>query len=290
MKYQFIKAHKIEYTVEEMCQVIGVSRSGYYAWEKRKPSQRKLENRYLSAKIEKIYAIGRQTYGLFTILKKLIADGFKCGKNRVYRLMRKLGISAKNKKKFKVTTNSKHDLPISENIINRDFTAEQPNTKWVGDITYIGTNEGWLYLAIVLDLHSRKIVGWSMDSRMTTDLITKAFLQAVWSRKPDAGLIFHSDRGSQYASKDFRKLLKNHKAISSMSRKGNCWDNAVAESFFHTLKCECVYRTKYKTRQEAKGSIFEYIEVFYNRVRRHSTLGYISPNEFESGNNMRKVA
>lgn len=289
MKYQFIESHKNEFMVGEMCLILGVSRSGYYSWLHRKPSIRELANRHLSSVIMAIYKKSRQTYGLFSILKELIVKGLQCGKNRLYRLMRKLGISAKNKKKFKATTDSKHTYPISPNLLNRHFDVDTPDTVWVSDLTYIWTNEGWLYLAIVLDLYSRKIVGWTMSHRMKTDLVSRAFMQAAWRRQPGSGLIFHSDRGSQYASHAFRKVLKKYKAISSMSRKGDCWDNAVAESFFHTLKCECVYRERYKTRQEAFSSIFEYIEVFYNRIRRHSTLGYISPDEFEK-NIMKMVA
>lgn len=195
--------------------------------------------------------------------------------------MKTNNIVSKVKKKFKATTNSRHSLPVAKNILNREFTVNSSNTHWVGDISYIWTKEGWLYLATVIDLYSRAVVGWSLQERMTTTLIEDALLMAIWRRKPRAGLIFHSDRGSQYASESFRKLLLLHQIISSMSRKGNCWDNAVAESFFKIIKTELTYHCDYVTREEARQSIFEYIEVFYNRKRLHSSIGYMAPMQFE---------
>lgn len=281
MKYEFIRKHRTEFRVARMCQVLEVSRSGYYSYWKRPPSRRAEENLVLSSAILRIHNASHRIYGLWQILNKLLAEGRRCGKNRLYGLMRKLGIRSKVKRKYKVTTHSKHKEPISENLLNRQFDWDEPDRAYVSDITYIRTQEGWMYLAVVLDLYSRRIVGWSLQPYLTTDLVEQAFLHAVWRRKPRPGLIFHSDRGVQYASKRFRKLLKKYGAISSMSRKGNCWDNAVAESFFHTLKCEWVYWSQYKSRAEAKSSIFEYIEIFYNRERGHSTLNYRSPAAFE---------
>jgi len=281
MKYEFIREHRNEFPVGKMCQVLEVSRSGYYSHLKWTPGQRCLENQALSTAIKEIHRESRGIFGLWQILKELLARGFRCGKNRVYRLMKKLGIRSKIKRKYKVTTDSKHKEPLSANLLNRHFHVDLPDRVYVSDITYIWTQEGWLYLAMVLDLYSRKIVGWALRPYLTTDLVEEAFLYAIRRRKPLPGFIFHSDRGIQYASKQFRKLLKKHGGISSMSRKGNCWDNAVAESFFHSLKCEWVYWESYKTRREARSSIFEYIEIFYNRKRRHSTLNYMSPDGFE---------
>jgi transposase InsO family protein len=281
MKYEFIRENKKDFPVGKMCQVLGVTRSGYNSHWKKRPSRRAEENQKLEKVILQIYEVSHRIFGLWRILKELIAKGFRCGKNRLCRLMRKLGIRSKIKRKYKVTTDSKHKEPIQPNLLNRNFTVSEPNRVWVGDITYIWTVEGWLYLAIVLDLHSRKVIGWSLKPYLTADLVIEAFLMAVWNRKPEPELIFHSDRGIQYACKRFQKLLKAYKAISSMSRKGNCWDNAVAESFFHSLKGEWTSFCNYLTRTEAMSSIFEYIEIFYNRARTHSTLDYFTPDAFE---------
>lgn len=281
MKYQFIHSHRGEFGLEKMCRTLGVSRSGYYSWLTRKPTCRSEENARLETEIQVIHEESRRTYGLIRLLKDLIVRGFRCGKNRLYRLMKKLGIFAKTRKKFKVTTHSKHNYPVSDNLLNRNFQADEPDRVWVSDITYLRTDEGWAYLCVILDLYSRKVVGWALSHRLTADLAIKALRQAVWNRRPGPGLVFHSDRGVQYACKRFRNLLKAFKMVSSMSRKGNCWDNAVSESFFHTLKCECVYWERYRTRKQALSSVFEYIEVFYNRKRRHSTLDYMAPEEFE---------
>lgn len=221
------------------------------------------------------------SYGSPRITKALNKQGVKCGKNRVARLMRDNGIFSKTKRKYKATTNSKHNYPVAENIINQEFNAEHPNQIWVADITYIPTDEGWLYLAAIEDLFHRKIVGWSMDSTMTRHLTLSALRQAVRRYKPAPGLIHHSDRGSQYASHEYRKALRNYQFVASMSRKGNCYDNACMESFFGTLKTELVYGNRFKTRAEARQAIFEYIEIFYNRIRLHSSLDYMSPLEYE---------
>ena len=278
MTYTFIREHVCEFTIEEMSRVLEVSRSGYYVWLKRKKSRREIENEELLKKIKAIFDKSRQTYGSPSIANELKG---KASKNRVARLMKLKGIRAKTKKKFKVTTHSKHNRPVSENLVKQNFSVTEPDKIWVSDITYISTVEGWLYLAIVLDLFSRKIVGWAMKERLTDELVIDAFDQACLNRRPDSGLIFHSDRGSQYASHDFLKKLKYRGFLSSMSGTGNCYDNAVAESFFHTLKTELVHFEYYRTREEAKSSIFEYIEGFYNQFRRHSTLDYMSPEAFE---------
>jgi transposase InsO family protein len=234
--------------------------------------------------IEDIHKASRGTYGSPRILAELKGLGFKCSKSRVERLMKKYGIRAKTRRKFRVTTDSKHSLPVAPNVLDRDFSPEKPNAAWGGDITYVWTKEGWLFLAVIIDLYSRQVVGWSMDERMTRELTLSALRMAINRRKPGQGLIHHTDRGSQYASADYRRLLKAHDMICSMSRKGNCWDNAPIESFFHTLKTECIYWEEFETREEARRKIFEWIEVFYNRQRRHSTLGNLSPVNFEIEN------
>ena len=225
--------------------------------------------------------MSRRTYGSPRITKELRENGVLCGKNRIARLMRLYGIYAKTKRRFKVTTHSNHNLPVAANLLKGQFQTDKPNKVWLSDITYIRTQEGWLYLSVILDLYNRQVVGWSMDERLTQDLVLQALQQALGRRKPDSGVVFHSDRGSQYAGHAFRNVLERHHFSQSMSATGNCYDNAVMESFFHTLKTEVVYFERYRTRAEARQSIFEYIEVFYNRIRRHSALGYLSPLEFE---------
>jgi len=231
--------------------------------------------------IKESHKNSRRAYGSPRIVEDLKDKGMKCGKNRVARLMKIHGIVGKAKKKFKATTNSNHALPVAENLLNQNFEAAKPNTVWLSDITYIATLEGWLYLVVIIDLFSRQIVGWGMSDRLTSEFVVKALYQAIGRRHPGSGCIFHSDRGIQYASTDFRDVLKSYGFIQSMSRKGNCYDNAVSESFFHTLKTEHVYDYRYETRAEARHSIFDYIEMFYNRQRRHSALGYRSPVSFE---------
>ncbi|WP_274428818.1 IS3 family transposase, partial [Desulfolucanica intricata] len=279
--YKFIYQHRFEFRVEKMCQVMRVSRSGYYAWIKRPENNRKIQNRKLLEKIRDVYKISRRTYGSPRITRALKKQGITCGKNRVARLMRDNGIVGKTKRKYKATTNSKHNFPVAENLVNQNFKADRPNKVWVADITYIPTDEGWLYLAAIEDLFQRKIVGWSMDSTMTRQLTLDALRQAVQRYKPSPGLIHHSDRGSQYASYEYQQALRDNQFVTSMSRKGNCYDNACMESFFGTLKTELIYGNRFKTRAEARQAIFEYIEVFYNRIRLHSSLGYMSPLEYE---------
>ena len=281
MKYWFMDQHRSVHGVQKMCRVIGASRSGYYRWKRQPQSKRQKENEKILMEIRESHKNSNRTYGSPRITEDLQAQGTKCSKNRVARLMKVHGIVAKTVKKFKATTDSKHNLPVAENLLKQNFAAAKPNTVWVSDITYVWTSEGWLYLAVILDLYSRQIVGWSMSERLTSDFVIKALYQAIGRRKPSTGCIFHSDRGVQYASIDFRAVLEGNGFIQSMSRKGNCYDNAVAESFFHTLKTEHVYDYRYETRSEATQSIFEYIEMFYNRCRRHSALGYRSPVSFE---------
>lgn len=264
-----------------MFSLMETSKSGYYEWLHRVPSKRQEANKELTEKIRLIHKESRETYGGNRIYADLRDQGVPCSKNRVVRLKRAAKIMAKTRRRFKVTTDSKHDLPISENVLNREFNVSAPNTHWGVDITYVPTQEGWLYLAVVIDLFSRKVIGWAMDGNMKTNLVKSALLMALKGRKIPGGLVHHSDRGSQYASYEYQSLLSSNLMISSMSRAGNCWDNAVVESFFHTLKTELIYHCKYKTREEAEQSIFEYIEVFYNRKRRHSTLGYQSPEKYE---------
>lgn len=282
MKYQFIEGHRDEFPVTRMCTVLQVSASGYYAWHKRPASQREQDNQKLVERIKAIHAESRETYGSPRIHAELIAQDIKCNKKRVERLMRVNDIRAKQHRRRRVkTTDSDHNLPVAPNVLNRQFQADAPNQKWVTDITYIPTDEGWLYLAVVLDLFARRVVGWSMASTLCTSLVENALLMAVADRHPEAGLIHHSDRGSQYASGEYQTLLNTHQMVISMSRTGNCYDNAPMESFFGTLKTELIHHRHYRTRSAARQDIFEYIEVFYNRKRRHSSVDYLSPVQYE---------
>jgi transposase InsO family protein len=261
-----------------MCLVLSISRSGYYGWKKHTISTRKKENQKLVDHINQVYRSNRQAYGSPRITKELNAQGISCGKNRIARLMSVNGIRAKTKRQYKITTRSRHRRPTVPNLL-KGCSIDTPNTAWVSDITYIRTHEGWLYLAVILDVFSRSIVGWSMGERLKDDLVIRAFLSAMGRRKPGASLIFHSDRGSQYASYRFRDLLTQYSITQSMSATGNCYNNAIAESFFATLKTELGH--SYASQSIARQSIFEYIEVFYNRIRRHSALNYVSPLEYE---------
>lgn len=265
-----------------MCEVFGVSPSAYYEWEREQVSARQRADAELLAQIRAIFAEFRGLYGATRIHDELCKKGVRVSRKRVARLMREHGIRAKTVRKYKPTTDSNHSLPVAPNLLNQCFCVTEPNTVWVSDITYIWTRQGWLYLAVIVDLYSRKVVGWSLSERMTADLVCNALDAAVLARRPPPGLIFHSDRGSQYASKAFRRRLWRYRMRQSMSRKGNCWDNAVAESFFATLKKELVRSRTFNTRIEARAEIFEYIEVFYNRRRGHSLLGYASPAAFEA--------
>ena len=288
MKYAFIEHHQATFTVTRMCDMMEVSCSAFYDWLKRPESAHSLEDRRLSEKVKKSHQKSRETYGARRIVKDLVEDDEVISRERVGRLMKQQNLESKSKRKFKATTNSKHNHPVAPNLLDRKFQVEQPDIVYVGDITYISTDEGWLYLAVLIDLYSRAVVGWAMSDRITAELANDALVMAVWKRKPNKGLMLHSDRGSQYASGLYQKTIKEHGFICSMSRKGNCWDNAPSESFFHTLKVELVHHRRYRTREAAKQDIFEYIEVFYNRQRRHSTIGYHTPLGYEQM--CRKVA
>jgi len=283
MKYQFIEDHHGEYPVSLMCKVLGVARSGYYAWRQAPQSAREMADLALLEQIKEIFEQSRQTYGSYRIFVALGKQGVRCSHKRVARLMRQAGLHAKTKRRFRpTTTDSNHNLPVTSNLLNQNFKAEKPNKIWLTDITYVPTAQGWLYLAVVLDLYSRRIVGWAMSESLHRQLVIDALQMAIAKRQPPPGLLHHSDRGSQYASHDYQTLLTKYKMVGSMSRKGNCYDNAPAESFFGTLKTELVFHQLYATRNEAKLDIFEYIEVFYNRIRYHSALGYQCPVNYEA--------
>ena len=281
MKYEFMQSYEEEFSIERMSEMLGISRSGYYSFAKRLPSQQQLDEERLVVKIKEIYEASRQTYGSPRIHAELKEQEEKCSRQRIAKLMKKAGIAAKMTKKFKVTTKVNPKAKSAPNLLEQNFTAAEPNQRWVADISYVWTLEGWLYVACVLDLFSRQIVGLAMQDRMKDDLVIAALEQALIHRNPLPGLVHHSDKGCQYTSHNFQKKLAQHNIIPSMSGVGNCYDNAAMESFFHTLKTEHVYFERYKTREEAKSSIFEYIEVFYNRQRRHSTLDYKTPLAFE---------
>jgi transposase InsO family protein len=261
--------------------MLKVSKSGYYDWLVRPESVRSYRNRQLLIQIRQVFLESRRTYGSPRLTDELKARGFICNKKRIARLMRHNGIRPKTVKKFRATTDSKHNLPVAPNLLKRQFTAVGPNLIWLSDITYVWTNEGWLYLAGVIDLYSRRVVGCAMSHHIDHDLTLSALHQALIRRRPQPGLLHHSDQGKQYASGDYQNLLSDHQMIGSMSRKGDCWDNAPMESFFATLKTELIYHERFITREEAQAKIFEYIEVFYNRKRRHSSLTGKSPVEFE---------
>jgi len=281
MKFQFIADHRQEFPVRRMCRVLGVSASGFYAWRQRRPSARKMANDKLLSQIKQVHAESRGTYGSPRVHAVLVQQGVTCGRHRLARLMQQQGLRAKGKRRYKRTTNAVHPYPIAANVLNQEFMAQAPNKKWVGDITYIPTGEGWLYLAAVMDLYSRRVVGWAMADHMKQELTVKALSMALSQCRPKPGLLHHTDRGCQYAATQYRALLHQHQIQVSMSRSGNCYDNAPMESFFATLKAELAHYGGYGTRQQARAEIFEYIEVFYNRRRRHSSLGYLSPLQFE---------
>jgi putative transposase len=284
MKYLFIEKNQPRYPVRRQCQALGVSRSGYSAWQARQKRPEDERLRALLEHIRRIHHTSRRTYGSPRICAELRAMGMECNHKRVARLMRLEGLYGRRKRHKVRTTDSQHPYPVAPNLLNREFEADAPNEKWVADITYIPTREGWLYLAVVMDLYSRKIIGWSMSAQITADLVENALRMALYERQPDPGLLHHSDRGVQYASEQVRLILAAHQITVSMSRTGNCYDNAAMESFFSSLKCEWVHHQDYKTRMEASRDIFDYIAGFYNNARRHSTLGYLSPSEFEAKN------
>lgn len=280
MRYAWIQKHKRLFPISVMCRLLNVSTSGYYDSLKRVPCSQQVRRRAITQAVAHSYFESNRIYGYRKVYED-VTETIACCQETVRRVMRNIGLYSRIRRKFIVTTDSDHVLSIAENLLDRDFTAAAPNRKWVADITYIPTKQGWLYLAVVLDLFSRRIVGWSMDDTIGSTLVQDALRMALLHRRPDAGLLHHSDRGVQYAAEGFQDLLDAHKIVCSMSRKGNCWDNAVAESFFGSLKNEWVQKKIYQTMEDAKKDIFNYIEVFYNRKRRHASLGYVSPAVYE---------
>jgi len=286
VKFAFIRAHLAGYPTDLACAVLEVSRSGYYAWLDRPASARQRRRRDLTAKVQAAHSESRRTYGSPRVCRALAAGGEKVSQNTVAKIMRDNGLRARTKRKFVPrTTDSAHNQPVAPNLLDRRFAPSRPDRAWACDITYIPTDEGWLYLAGVIDVGSRRIVGWSMADHMRTELVADAMEMALARRQPSPGLLHHSDRGVQYASDAYQGLLAGRQIAVSMSSKGDCWDNAVMESFWATLKTELVHHEHYATRDEARRSIFEYIEVFYNRKRLHSSLGYVSPEAFEASRN-----
>ncbi len=281
MKFAFILEEKAHFPVRCLCTVLGVTRSGFYAWCARPVAARTHADQRLAVEVAAIHATSKRRYGSPRVHRELQAQGHAVGRHRVARLMQAQGLRARKKRRFQTTTDSRHGLPIAANLLDRQFTVTAPNLAWVTDITYLWTREGWLYLAVILDLFSRRIVGWSMSEHITRQLTLDALEAALRDRQPAAGLLHHSDRGSQYASGDYQALLAAHGLVGSMSRRANCWDNAVAESFFSTLKIELAHDADWATRADARAAVFEYLEVFYNGQRRHSALGYLSPVAFE---------
>jgi transposase InsO family protein len=281
MRYRFVDTHKKVWPINLMCRVLNVSRSGYYGWLDRPPNERAKANTLLDEQIKRVFRRHERRYGAPRIARDLQDEVIPCSRSRVARRMRSLGLRALQSRKFKVTTDSNHDMPVAKDLINQDFSASAANEKWCGDITYIWTDEGWLYLAVMMDLYSRMIVGWSMQKRMKQDLVCDALSMALFRRQFPKDTIVHSDRGSQYCSNRYQKLIKQHSLRCSMGRRATCYDNAACESFFHTLKVELVYQRRFRTRQEAKTAIFEYMETYYNRLRRHSSIDYATPEMFE---------
>jgi putative transposase len=282
VKFAFIAKHRGTWPAEWMCGALGVSRGGFYAWLTRPPSDRSRSDEALTARVRTSFIGSDRTYGARRIWKDVLADGLSCGLHRIERLMRQQALRARpRRRRLPSDSGERQASAVAPNVLERRFTAPAPNRRWIADFTYIWTAEGWLYVAAVIDLFSRRVVGWSMSATMTAELVTDALVMAIWRRgKPDA-LIHHSDRGSQYTSDPFQRLMTDHGVTCSMSRAGNVWDNAAMESFFSSLKTERIARKVYRTRDEAKADVFDYIERFYNTTRRHSTIGYLSPMEFE---------
>jgi transposase InsO family protein len=277
-----IKTNEMHFPVGMMCRLLSVSRSGYYAWKRRPPSVRDQSNQLLKIEIKRVFDDEKGRAGAPRIARRLQGEGKPAGRHRIARIMKDSGWRAKAARKYKATTNSKHSLPVAPNLLGQDFSADKPDQKWVSDITYIWTEEGWLYLAVVLELYSRRVIGWAISERMTATLVCDALIMALWNRKMPKGVIVHSDRGSQYCSAVYQKLFKKHRLICSMSKKGDCYDNAAMESWNHSFKVEAVHGERFRTRSEANSQVFEYIEVYYNRKRLHSKLGYLSPEAFEA--------
>jgi putative transposase len=281
-----IKSNENQFRIGLMCRLLSVSRSGYYSWKQRPPSDRDRAGQLLAAEIKRVFDDEKGRPGAPRTAKRPQDEGRTAGRHRMAKIMRDNGWRAKAAKKYKATTNSKHSLPVAPNLLEQDFNADRPGQKWVSDITYIWTDEGWLYLAVVLELYSRRVIGWAISERMTATPVCDALIMALWNRKMPKGAIVHSDRGSQYCSAVYQKLFRKHQLVCSMSKKGDCYDNAAMESWNHSFKVEAVHGERFKGRSDAKHQVFEYIEVYYNRKRLHSKLGYLSPDAFEA----RKVA
>ena len=278
-----MKTHRVDYSLDCMCRCFSVSRSGYYAWLQRKPSQRLQRRLALDEQVKTLFHKHKQRYGAERLQRKMPQENGKYPDLKtIAASLKRQGLVAKAARKFKATTNSKHNLPVFDNLLQQDFSATAPNQKWAGDITYLWTDEGWLYLAVIIDLFSRQVIGWSMSERMTADLACDALRMAIFRRKRPKGVIVHSDRGSQYCSHVYRQLVRQHELLGSMSAKGCCYDNACAESFFHSLKVEAIHGERFNTREAMRQTVFEYIEIDYNPVRLHSTNGFLSPIEFET--------
>jgi len=280
MKYRFIMENRKDYPISVFCKVLGVSRAGYYYWQKDRTSRRRHDEQKYLLLIKKHYELSKGRYGLLRLYKAIRKEGTPVNKKRIYRIMKKYGIYSKTKRRFKVTTKQAQSAYFSENLLNGNFKATGSNQIWSSDITYLYTSEGWMYLAVILDIFNREIIGWALDQRATADLVVRALTKAVMKRKPSKGIIFHSDRGSQYTSHKLRNMLSHYGFLQSMSGKGNCYDNAITETFFSTVKKELIYLKEIKTKDEMSKAIFEFIEVYYNRQRLHSSLGYLSPVEF----------
>ena len=281
MRYAFIEAHRPMWRLRAMLRSLSVTKSGYFAWRDRRESPRVSEDRALTVRIAAIHASSRETYGSPRVFQEMKASGTAISRKRVERLMREAGIRPNPPRRFVVTTDSNHELPVADDLLKQDFTSSAPDQRWVTDITYVPTREGWLYVAAIMDLYSRRIVGWAMQADLGTGLVLRALDMAIRTRRPQAGLIHHSDRGCQYASQAYRSELAARGIIRSMSRRACCYDNAAMESFFHTLKVELTHRHDFQTRKDATATIFEYIEVFYNRTRLHSSIDYLSPVRYE---------
>ena len=281
MRFRLIDVAKKEFPVQRMCKVLDVSQSGYFAWRDRPACRRQRQDMVLLAHIRSAFALSLGTYGSPRMTRELQEDGLKVGRRRTARLMRDNGLRARQKRRYKRTTDSQHAWPVAPNLIDQDFRAERPDEKWGADISYVWTREGWLYLAVVIDLFARRVVGWAVGDRLHRDLALAALRKALLTRRPSPGLIHHSDRGSQYCSIDYQAELRRHGILISMSGKGNCYDNAMVETFFKTLKSELVWRTVFDTRAEGERAIARYVDGFYNPVRRHSALDFVSPVQFE---------
>jgi len=292
MKYAWVREHNRKFAVSNMCDVLQISPSGYYGWLEHKPSMQRQKRGHIAQAAARFYFESERIYGYRKIYEDLRQANIDCCMETVRRIMKEIGLFSRVKRKFVHTTDSDHGMAVAQNLLGRDFTAVAVNKKWAADITYISTAQGWLYLAAVMDLYSRRIIGWSMSEHIDSDLVISALQMAISQRKPQTGLLHHSDRGSQYASDDFQDLLEDNGIVCSMSRKGDCWDNACMESFFGSLKTEWVRDKKYSSFTEAKKDIFKYVEIFYNRRRRHASLGYLSPAAYEelNGNERKDVA